>query len=275
VPTTPGASCRVIDGRGHCPCATGARASHTKEPAWSPAPCPSRIAAARAACRQCATRAKLRPPAARCTTEAARCARDRGATEPRAVRVRGLRGWGPPRGPRARPVPGAAGGVESDERRGAAAPGTGPARRAAIGGTPNHGDRRCSTLSTSSSTSSARCALFANVCSGVRPILPTSCGAPPAAWPSTSVRLRQDKPGRRKHELRSQAKALNGTHRVTNPGEREATARKRVLRGVGATRPAKRGQRACGPCDPAPKERDGRPTWSSERKAVNGSLKTS
>ncbi|MBK5931301.1 sigma-54 factor interaction domain-containing protein [Halochromatium salexigens] len=83
--------------------------------------------------------------------------------------------------------------------------------------------------------------------------------------------LRQAKPGRggrTPHDL-SNRKPLTVTRRVKVPNRKGlAIHRNRVLRGAGATPPAKRTQGAARPCDGAPKENDVEPTLSKWRKAT-------
>jgi len=61
-------------------------------------------------------------------------------------------------------------------------------------------------------------------------------------------------------------KPFDGTLRVTKPVRKSlANSRKRVLRGVGATRPAKRRQPVPKPCDRASKVRMREPSWWTDR----------
>ena len=78
------------------------------------------------------------------------------------------------------------------------------------------------------------------------------------------------KPGRRKHELRSKCESPRKDPAGNQPrAGRLVSTGKRVLRGLGATRAAKRRQRASGPYDPAPKAKEmERPTPSLGWKAI-------
>lgn len=80
-----------------------------------------------------------------------------------------------------------------------------------------------------------------------------SVGGPGEQSPG-STRRAPGKLGRGGRPWKHKSETSYGTQRVINPArERLATPRKRVLRGQEATPAAKRRQRACGPCDGAPK----------------------